>query len=247
MKHLAVMQPTYLPWLGYFNLMDLVDSFVLLDDVEFSKRSWQQRNRIRTAEGLQWLTVPVATKGRSHQNINEAKIDDTQKFPDKHIRTIQFSYSKAPYFDRYFDEFALTLREASESGKLNRINQALIRWLKGKFGIETELKTSSELSCDGRRSELLVNISNTLDSAVYVSPPGSMNYLREEFDVFEESDVELRIQSYEHPTYPQVYDPFESHASALDLLFNVGPEALEIIRSGRTPLLTLSEAEEKLK
>lgn len=244
MARIAVIaQPTYLPWLGYFDLIDQSDVFVFLDTVQFSKQSWQQRNRIRTAKGLEWLTVPVRRKGRTHRLIREIEIGQSPSFPRHHIRAIELSYSQAPYFKSYFPKLQeiLTEREAL----LYQLNMRLIRWLACELGIEANFELSSTLGCEGKRSELLVEICKQVDASVYLSPLGSASYLTEEYALFQRNGIEILFHNYDHPAYPQVYKPFIPYASVLDLLFNEGKKSLEVIRSGRKELLTLQELLER--
>jgi hypothetical protein len=233
------MQPTYLPWLGYFDLIDQSTIFVFLDSVQFEKQSWQQRNRIRTAKGLDWLTVPVKVTGRSRQLIRETEIVLSSLFPRKHVRSIEYNYSKAPYFNLYWDK----LHEILTSGEnlLCQLNMRLVRWLAEEFGISTHFEISSELGVNGKRTNLLVDICRRLGAKTYLSPVGSAAYLRDEHKVFEENKIQIVFQNFNHPTYHQVHEPFVPYVSAIDLLFNQGDRALEIIRSGRGAVITLEK------
>jgi len=231
------MQPTYLPWLGYFDLIDQSTIFVFLDNVQFEKRSWQQRNRIRTPKGIEWLTVPVRSKDRYHQLIREVEIGRSSKFPNEHIRAIEFNYKKARYFNKYFSK----LSEILDRGEtlLYKLNIYLIQWLASEIGTEAEFKLSSELEAKGKRCELLVDICKRVDASSYLSPIGAAFYLGEEYEVFQKNDIDMLFHNYGHPVYQQVFKPFIPYASVLDLLLNEGNKALEIIRSCRNEPLTL--------
>jgi hypothetical protein len=224
------MQPTYLPWVGYFDLIDQSDVFVFLDQVQFSHQSWQQRNRVRTPKGLEWLTVPVRAGGRQGQTVREAEIADPG-FARKHLRAIEMNYRKAPCFERYFPEFRDILREAP--GRLAELNRRLILWLASRMGVEADFRTSSEMGAEGRRSRLLVGLCRQVDSRRYLSPAGARDYLQEDRAVFRDAGIRVWLQQYEHPEYRQVYAPFLPQASALDLLFNEGENAAAIMRGGR--------------
>ncbi len=228
---IAISQPTYLPWIGYFDLIDQVDIFVFLDDVQFEKQSWQQRNRIKTPTGLQWLTVPVIFRGRFGQLINEVEIRDAG-FCRAHLRAVELNYRRARFFDRYFDELGFLLR-CAEGTRLVDLNIRLIEWFMDALGIKTRLLISSCLGQAGKRTELLTNICNSLGATQYISPLGSAAYLLEQTDVPLGTDVELVFQHYEHPRSRQLFPPFCPQASILDLLFNEGADSLEILRSGR--------------
>ncbi len=229
---IAIAQPTYLPWLGYFDLLDQVERFVLLDTVQFEKRSWQQRNRIKTPAGLQWLTIPVASRGRREQRILDAEIQDAGFWRD-HLRTIEVNYRRAPFFDQYFDALSGRIRAESEPRKLCAFTIGLLRWLAELMGIKTRTVRSSELPVQGKRTHLLGEICASLGASAYLSPLGSAEYLLSELKILTERGVEPSFHHYDHPTYKQLFPPFLPYACVLDLLFNEGGCALQIIRSGR--------------
>jgi len=228
----AISQPTYLPWLGYLDLIDQVDTFVFLDTVQFEKRSWQQRNRIKAVGGLSLLTVPVVVKGRFKQSIRDVEIESPY-FVRKHLRSIETSYRRSPFFGRYFTEFAGILETHATRLHLADLNIHLIQWLCGVLGIKKPLIRSSEIDQKGSRSELLLNICRALNAQSYLSAVGSADYLVSEVPQFSAAGVEVLFQHYEHPLYRQQFPPFCSHTSALDLIFNEGDRSLEILRSGR--------------
>ena len=234
----AISQPTYLPWLGYLDLIDQVDTFVLLDNVQFEKQSWQQRNRIKTPTGLQWLTVPVLFRGRFGQLINEVEMRDIE-FWRQHLRAIELNYRRAPFFDDYFDELSFKITvNGSSPALVADLNLRVIEWFMEVLGIKTRLLRSSQLKQPGRRTELLANICDSLGAKQYVSPLGSAEYLLQELDVLVDEGIGVVFQHYEHPQYRQLFPPFCPYASTLDLIFNEGERALEILRSGRrTPFL----------
>jgi hypothetical protein len=236
---IAICQPAYLPWLGYFELLDRVDTFILLDSVQFEKQSWQQRNRVKTPTGLQWLTVPVVFRGHFGQRILEVEIRDPE-FARKHLRTVELNYRRAPFFDQYYPELAEILTERSMSS-LRDLNQHLIEWFCRVLGIAARILRSSDLNAEGKRSELLVSICRLLGADFYVSPLGSAGYLLEDMDLFTKAGIQVAFQHYEHPEYRQLFPPFQSHASVLDLIFNEGPNALPILRSGRRSMFAPAE------
>jgi len=232
----AIAQPTHLPWLGYFDLIDQVDAFVILDSVQFEKQSWQQRNRIKTPTGLQWLTVPVLFRGRFGQLIQDVEIRDCD-FVRNHLRAIELSYRRASFFDDYFPELTGKLR-CAERSRLVDLNVRLIEWFMSLLGIRTPLFLSSRLDQPGKRTELLANICACVGASEYVSPLGSAVYLLQEIDILQRRSIEVVFQNYEHPIYRQMFPPFVPYASILDLLFNEGERSLQIVRSGRrTPFL----------
>ncbi|MBI4965619.1 MAG: WbqC family protein [Desulfomonile tiedjei] len=240
----VIMQPTYLPWLGYFDLIDQSTVFVFLDNVQFSKQSWQQRNRIRTDKGLEWLTVPVLTKGRRGQLIRDVEIRRSNSFPKDHVRCMEVNYARSPFFHKYFAGFeALLLRNCSTLGELN---VGVIRWLASEIGIDARFEVATEIDAQGSRSELLANICEEVGANIYLSPVGSASYLTTEHGAFERKNIEVVFQNFDHPEYRQVFKPFMPYASCIDLLFNAGERSLEIIRSGRRPAITFSKMLEQV-
>ncbi len=228
----VITQPTYLPWLGYFDLIDQADIFVFLDTVQFEKQSWQQRNKIRTSKGLEWITVPALIKGRFGQLIKDVELNPI-KFPDKHIKQIRQNYSQSPFFEAYYEEFSDILAKESEASSLCDVNIGIVKWLCSKLSLKIDFVRSSELKATGKRSELLVNILKEINADSYLSPLGSLDYIKNDYCIFEKNNVAVTFQNYTHPEYRQIYKPFMPYASIIDLLFNEGERGLKIIRSGR--------------
>jgi len=223
--------------------MAQVDQFVLLDTVQFAKQSWQQRNRIKTPIGLQWLTVPVIFHGHFGQKIRDVRVREPE-FARSHLRAIELNYRRCSFFEQYYDSFAEVLR-SNCSGLLAGLNYALIKWFLGILNISVPLLCSSEIQVDGRRSELLINICDTLGADESFSPLGSRSYLLDDSELFERSGISVFFQNYTHPYYRQAFPPFCYYASALDLIFNEGPDSRKVIESGRQELFTLEDVAEK--
>jgi WbqC-like protein family len=217
--------------MGYFDLIDQVDLFVILDNVQFCKQSWQQRNRIKTANGLQWLTVPVMFRGRLGQSIKDVEIRDPEFYRD-HIRAIELAYRRSPYFVRYFPALEQKLKNL-QGGLLLDLNLGLLAWALEALGVKTPSVKASSLGVSGRRTELLANICESVSATEYFSPIGSAAYLAAEQDVLRQRGIEIFFQNYQHPQYRQLFGPFEPFASVIDVVFNHGDEAAEIVRSGR--------------
>ena len=230
----VIFQPTYLPWAGYFDLIDSADQFVLLDNVQFEKQSWQQRNQIRAFSGLEWLTVPVRIKGRFGQLIGEVELSNPEFFR-AHLRALELHYRRARCFDLYIDDFRALLEDAAGTGSLALLNARLIGWLCAQLGIATPIRLASELSPQGRRSAMLVDLCRQLGAGRYLSTAGAWDYLRDDQQLFADAGIELRLHDYRHPEYRQVYAPFLPYASVLDLLFNEGAAARQILIGGRRP------------
>jgi len=228
----AIAQPTYLPWLGYFDLIDQVDTFVLLDTVQFDRQSWQQRNRIKGPSGLQWLSVPVVFRGRHDQKIKDVEIREAE-FWRRHLRAVEVNYRRAPFFDIYFPQLSAILQAFPAGACLADLNLRLLRWLAEVLGVHTPLLSASSLQMQGKRTKLLANICLTLGAGQYVSPIGSAAYLLEELELLTDYGLDVVFQNYTHPEYQQLFPPFVAYSSTLDLIFNEGDRSMEIIRSGR--------------
>lgn len=229
MTRVAIMQPTYLPWPGYFGLMKSVDLFILLDSVQFARRSWQQRNQIKTANGPIWLTVPVLSKGRRDQLISEVEIDRGRDFPQSHQKALELNYKKAPHFDAYAPQLLSLL--GADNHYLTDLTIGATAWLRDALGITTPIRRASEFEVVGTKAELLASLCDQVGATEYISPPGSKGYL-DESNVFARRGLPLRYFNFTHPEYPQRYGDFLPYMSAVDLLFNCGLESLSLIAKG---------------
>ena len=232
----VIMQPTYLPWMGYFDLIDQSDIFVFLDNVQFEKQSWQQRNKIKTPKRAIWLTVPVLQS--LGQKINEVKINNNSKWKEKHWKSIKYNYDKAPYFKRDFEFFEELYHTNWEY--LVDMNIHVIEGVSKQLNIKKDFIKSSNMNIKGRKTELVVGICKELNADTYLSPLGSAVYI-EENNLFEREGIKLEYQHFEHPNYKQLWGDFIPYMSVIDLLFNEGDKSLDIIRSGRRKSYTSEE------
>lgn len=237
-KVCVISQPTFLPWLGWFDLVDQGDVMVILDDVPFSKQSWQQRNRIRTPNGLEFLTVPVKTSGRLGQGIWECELADLP-FVGKMLKSLQANYAKAPFYADAIDELTTSMETAAGTHRLVELNCALISWMAGRLGITTPMIRASTLAAGGQRGEHVAAICECVGADRYLSPAGAEDYLMEDKGAFDQRGISVWLHVFEHPEYGQCFAPFIPFASTLDLIFNVGPASLDVIRSGRRPAIPL--------
>lgn len=212
--------------------MDQVDTFVLLDTVQFEKQSWQQRNRIKTPTGLQWLTIPVVFRGRFGQTIQEVEIRDLD-FVRTHLRAFEINYGRTQFFSDLFPALSAIMGEINGSARLVDLNLRLLRWISGLLGISTPLVLASSLGEVGKRTQLLANICQKLGATQYISPMGSAEYLLSEIAILEEAKVETLFHQFTHPQYEQRFPPFLAFTSVIDLIFNEGDRSMEIIRTGR--------------
>ena len=229
-KKIAIMQPTFIPWIGYFALINYVDEFIVLDSVQFDSRSWQQRNKILLNNSESLITIPVQKKGLFNQKINEVKIvDESQKHLKKIYKTIEFAYARSLFFSNYKDEFENIF--FSETKKLSKFNFKIIEWICKKLNIHTAFAFSSDLNLSGAKDQLLVNICSKTNANVYISPVGSKVYLKHG-EIFKDNNIDLKYFQYIHPIYSQLSNSFIPYLSSIDILFNKGPDALKIIKSG---------------
>lgn len=227
MTVLAAHQPQYLPWLGFFDKLDQADVFVLLDDVQFKKNEWQNRNRIKTAQGWQWLTVPV--RHRFPQLILEVEIDHWAPWARKHAMALTTNYSAAPHAEELLPPLLEVL--GRDWSRLAPLNLCLIDEVCKCLGISTRRVQSSQVPTRDDASRRLVDLCRHFGADTYLSGEGAREYL--ELRPFREAGVAVRFQEYRHPVYPQLYGDFEPNLSIVDLLLNCGAESLEILRSGR--------------
>ncbi|MBS0286826.1 MAG: WbqC family protein [Proteobacteria bacterium] len=215
------MQPTYLPWAGYFNLISKVDYFVFLDDAQFQKGSWHNRNRLLINQAAAWITVPVM-RAFLGQPICDAKIDDSKAWRKQHVQTIRQNYSHHPFFASL--EQIISIIEDSNIKILSDLNIRLITEICNVINLKYHFIRSSELQVEGRRSDKIKNICEKLNCAEYLSPLGAKEYLEE--DQFTQlSDIKLSINSYDSVPYAQRKSAqFESYLSIVDVLANLGPK-----------------------
>jgi hypothetical protein len=226
-KRVAIVQSCYIPWKGYFDLINLVDEFILFDDRQYTRRDWRNRNRIKTPQGVQWLTIPVVTKGRYEQRVDETVVSDPS-WAEKHWKTLVHNYASARHFDDYREQ--LEAIYASLEGRLSLINRKLLEPVCSFLGIETTLSWSTDYQPEGAQSERLVSLCRQSGASTYLSGPSARDYLDEQ--LFDEAGITIEYMSYEgYPEYPQLYGPFEHNVTALDLLFNVGAEAPRYMKS----------------
>ena len=232
----AVMQPTYFPWCGYFDLIDSVDTFVFLDDVKLEKSGWQVRNQIKSASGALMLSQSVKLpNGRMETMINQAELDFNHPWTKKHLKSIYNNYRKSACFDSVYPYIESLI--LSEEHMLSTFNISLIKSISSKLGIETNFVLSSEMSgAGGVKDDRLADICNRLEASQYLSPVGSAAYLEQHTPggAISREGIELYYHQFEHPVYKQMFGEFLSHLSILDVLFNCGFEdSLALIRSGR--------------
>ena len=221
-RTVAIVQSSYVPWKGYFDLIRLADHFVIYDEVQYTRSDWRNRNRIKTAQGTVWLTIPVLHAGRRWQRIDEAVVVDS-RWRRKHWRTLVQSYGKAPFFRDYAD--MLERRYLGDDAvRLTTINESFIRDVCGALGIETPISRSTDFRGSGDRMSRLIDICAALGADRYLTGPRARSYLDERR--FAVAGVTVEYMQYDrYPEYLQLHQPFEHEVSVLDLLFAAGPDA----------------------
>jgi hypothetical protein len=224
----VVLQPSFLPWLGYFDQYAWCDHFVLYDDVQYDKHGWRNRNRILTSQGVQWLTVPVKTSGQEWPEIRQVEVDSRTPWKRKHLETIRQAYSKTPHFGPVFK--ALQDYYSCDYPLLLDWNVEGLRWLTQWLGLPWKGLLSSSLPGPGRKTERLIGICRSLGASHYLSGDAARQYL--DVSSFESIGCQVHWHGYHHPVYPQRQGEFIPFLSILDLMFWCGPESLSILQSG---------------
>ena len=220
----SIHQPQFMPWLGYFDKIVKSDIFVFLDTVQFKKNEFQNRNKIKTAHGWMWLTVPVLYKYPEH--IDEVKINNRVDWRKKHMRALEINYQKAPYCNVLLP--TLKAFYAGDAESLFECNRESILMLLKVLRVHKKTKVASELrDFPEEPSERLAAICDFLGADTYLSGTGGREYLN--IEPFHDKGITVTFQEFKHPVYPQLYGDFVPHLSILDLLFNCGPDSLKIL------------------
>lgn len=220
----VILQPSYIPWRGYFHQIQKADLFIFYDDVQYDKNGWRNRNRIKTRNGPLWLTIPVLHRGSvsEHTPINEMRIDWSKDWARKHWLSIQQAYSKAPYFEKYavlLEDFYQRKAEYLADFTIDT-TIALTRMLGNE---NTQFVRSSTLNASGAKTDRLVDLLGKVGATHYISGPAARDYLEEE--KLTQAGISLEYMVYQYPQYEQLYPPFEAQVSIIDLLFMTGPQA----------------------
>lgn len=224
----AISQSNYIPWKGYFDLINQVDEFILYDDMQYTRRDWRNRNKIKTPNGLLWLTIPVQAKGAYHQKIKDTVVSDPS-WNKQHWKKIVHSYAKAKYFQTYKEIFE-ALYLGMEERHLSQINYHFLTTICRILGIDTRLSWSMDYRLIDGKTERLVDLCKQAGATAYVSGPAAKGYIDEA--LFTEAGLALRYVDYGgYPEYNQLFPPFEHGVSILDLIFNEGPDATKYMRS----------------
>jgi len=226
-KKVAILQSNYIPWKGYFDLVNSVDEFIIYDEMQYTKNDWRNRNKIKTAQGVQWLTIPVK-QGSLSQTISETKTA-SDNWSLKHAKTLALAYGRSRHFREFWPQFE-SLYLAGREHFLSRLNFEFMCAVNGILGIDTQITWSSDYRLVGDRSERLVNLCKQAGADEYITGPSALDYMQPES--FRRSGINVKVADYSgYPEYIQLYPPFEHGVSILDLIFNEGLNARRYMKT----------------
>jgi hypothetical protein len=230
-KRVAIVQSNYVPWRGYFDLIASVDEFILLDDAQYTRRDWRNRNRIKTAQGTRWLTIAVQVSGRYTQSIYDTRVAESD-WADKHWRQLRQEYAQAPGMDDV-SEFVGGLYSTVSGTRLTEVNRHFLQGVATFLEIDTPITLSLDYQPHGTKTGRLLDLCLKAGATEYVSGPAARPYLEE--DRFHEAGVDVSWFEYgPYGSYPQVHTPFEMHVSIVDLVMCAGRRAPDVFRSSRS-------------
>ena len=225
----VILQPGYLPWLGFFEQMYRCDLFIIYDDVQYTKKDWRNRNYIKTRDGRMRLTVPVLTKGKYHQKIRDARIDHTQNWKHKHLKNIKAWYEKAPYFDAYYSDLA-KIYDKNRTFLID-LDMEIVFWLCNSLGLQRKTMFSSSLNVTSTdKQERILEICHKVKADFLYDGHLARHFIQP--GRFDDGGVTVQFQDYHHPYYHQLWlkeQGFIEKLSVLDLVFNHGPDSLAIL------------------
>ena len=227
MKKVAIIQSNYIPWKGYFDLIGLVDEFIILDSVQYSKGDWRNRNKIKSPNSLLWLTVPVSVKGKSNQLINQVELNGN-KWAFKHWKTIEMNYKKS----KYFDEVSSLLKPLYldfEYKFLSDLNRKFIEAISNYLELNTKIISSDEFITSNDKNQRLIDILNKVNSKIYFSGPSAKSYINQ--NEFRKNGIEIHWMNYSnYPVYEQLWGKFVHQVSVIDLIFNCGKNSVNYMK-----------------
>ena len=219
---ICIIQSCYIPWKGFFDLIGRCDEYVIYDSAQFVKRHWHNRNRIKTANGVAWLTIPVVTKGRFEQPIHEVEIE--KPWADRHWRAIELAYRRTPYFEQFAPIVKRWYERADKEVRLTNVNAIFLHGIAGLLGFNTRIVSDLIYPTQGARMERLLAIARAAGADRYLSGPSARAYFDE--SILAVAGITTEWMSYDgYPEYQQLHGDFEHAVTALDLLFNTGPDA----------------------
>ena len=229
MKKVAILQSNYVPWKGYFDIINMVDEFILYDDMQYTRSDWRNRNKICSPQGLQWITIPVEVKGKYYQKIKDTKVSG-HEWVDKHWKALQMNYSRTKYFSEYADRIENVYEKCRNEDYLSNINYLFLKEICDILGITTKITWSMDYNLVDGKTERLAVLVRDAGGDYYLSGPAAKDYVEEE--IFEQYRIELAWMDYSgYPEYNQCSESFEHGVSILDLIFNEGPNATRYMNS----------------
>lgn len=227
MKRVAILQSNYIPWKGYFDMIARVDEFILYDEMQYTKNDWRNRNKLKTSNGLSWLTIPVMNVSL-HQKINESRIAGGQ-WANKHFKTIKANYNRAPAFKKYEAWLNDLYIRAEKEPFLSQVNYLFLTEICQLLQIGTKISWSSAYQLGEGKTERLVNLVQQAGGTEYISGPAAKDYIQA--DLFEKANIQLTWMDYSgYPEYHQLYPPFEHGVSILDLILNEGEKSPQFLK-----------------
>ncbi len=229
-KKVAILQSNYIPWKGYFDIISSVDEFIIYDEMQYTKNDWRNRNKIKTSNGLQWLTIPIETKGHiiEKRKISEVKVQDKNWYK-KHWNSIVCNYSKACYFNVYKDYFEELYFSCENEVNLSRINYKFITAINKLLDIKTKISYDIDYGLIEGKTERLVDLVKKANGREYISGPSAKDYIDE--TLFKKSGIKLTWMDYSgYKEYNQLYPPFEHGVSIIDLIFNCGKDSKKYMK-----------------
>lgn len=231
MKKIAILQSNYIPWKGYFDLVSAVDEFIVYDEVQYTKNDWRNRNLIKTPQGAQWLTIPVKSKGKFGQTIKNTELSDP-RWADQHLKSLVLNYKKAPHFTEIHSLIETLYKGNYQT--ISEVNLCFMQHICGYLNIPTKITCSwdyqaTEYKSDSHQTERLVHLCQQAGGTEYISGPSAKNYINPK--LFDDANISLSWFDYQgYPEYPQLWGAFTHTVSALDLLFNCGPDSVNYMR-----------------
>ena len=231
-KKVLIYQSYYIPWRGYFDMINMADEFIIYDSMQYSKNGFYNRNQIKTPNGQQWITIPVKNNHHisEHQTIRETNVVNNN-WRKKHWNAILLNYAKATYFKEYkniFEDLYLNSQETC----LSNINISFFKIIFDILGIKTKLSLDTDYELVGNRNERLINILKQASATTYISSPVAKNYM--DLDLFKKANINIEWMNYDnYPEYNQLFPPFEKGVTILDLIFNEGKNASKYMKSMR--------------
>lgn len=214
----SVHQPNYIPWMGYFYKIKKSDIFVILDDVQYIKKGFINRNRIKTHQGISWLTIPVENKGNYGCNINEISIKNDLNWKEKHLKNIEMNYKKSDFFHDFYDVFKNCIMK--DYDKLSKLNIDIIKAICQLLNIKTEMILSSALNIEETSTERIISICKAVGADSYLSGSGGAKYQDEK--MFEDHSIKLKYSDFSEKQYKQLWGEFSGGLSIIDYIFNCG-------------------------